>query len=83
MLGRFMADVPYAHASRLQAIVPFLVQAHYGEAVPFLLVGLLQCTESSDIELQSSEATQQWRDCLRQPEASPPDFAWLPMFAAC
>lgn len=70
MLGRFMADVPYAHASRLQAIMPFLVQAHNGEAVPFLLFGLLQCTESSDIELQSSEATQQWRNCLQQPEAS-------------
>ena len=77
VLGRFMADVPYAHASRLQAIAPFLVQAHNGAAVPFLLVGLLQCTKCSDIELQSSEATQRWRDCLQQPQAS------LPVCAPC
>lgn len=65
-----MTDVPYAHASRIQAIMPFLVQAHNGEAVPFLLPGLLQCTEASNLDLQSPEAIQEWRKCLQQPQAS-------------
>lgn len=68
-----MSDVPYAHASRLQAIMPFLVKAQDGKAVPWLLAGLTQCTESTGtelLELQSPEAVQQWCNCLQQPEVS-------------
>ena len=73
VLCRFMSDVPYAHASRLQAIMPFLVKAQDGKAVPWLLAGLMQCTESKgpeSLELQSPEAVQQWCNCLQQPEVS-------------
>lgn len=65
-----MADVPYAHSVRIQAIMPFLVHAHHGQAVQFLLPGLLQCTEPSNLEVQAPEAIQQWRKCLQQPQAS-------------
>lgn len=71
--GRFIAEVPQAHAQRLQAILPFLLKGHNGQALPFLLPGLLQCSEQNpDPELQPSpQAFQQWLTVLQQPEVRP------------
>lgn len=71
---RFMAEVPLAHASRLQALLPWLVQGQAGAALPFLLPGLLLCSQAGNEELDLGQPAthKRWQETLLQPDVSPP-----------
>ncbi|KAL0053068.1 hypothetical protein WJX82_000427 [Trebouxia sp. C0006] len=68
--GRFMAEVPNAHAKRLQTLVGWLVQCQGGAALPFLLPGLLLCgqPDADSLELVEPGTHRSWQQALLQPE---------------
>ena len=65
-----MAEVPHAHASRLQALLAWLVQCQSGAALPFLLPGLLLCSQAGneDLDLGQPAVRKRWHEALLQPE---------------
>ena len=67
-----MAEVPHAHASRLQALLAWLVHCQSGAALPFLLPGLLLCSQAGneDLDLGLPATHKHWHETLLQPEAS-------------
>lgn len=67
-----MAEVPNAHAKRLQTLVGWLVQCQGGAALPFLLPGLLLCgqPDADSLELVEPGTHRSWQQALLQPEAS-------------
>ena len=67
-----MAEVPHAHASRLQALLAWLVHCQSGAALPFLLPGLLLCSQAGneDLDLGQPATHKRWHETLLQPEAS-------------
>ncbi len=69
---RFMAEVPNAHATRLQTLLGWLVQCQGGAALPFLLPGLLLCSQpdADSLELAEPGTHRSWQQALLQPEAS-------------
>ncbi len=72
MKRRFMAEVPNAHAKRLQTLLGWLVQCQGGVALPFLLPGLLLCSQpdADSLELAEPGTHRSWQQALIQPEAS-------------
>ncbi|DBA78950.1 TPA: hypothetical protein ACH3X1_008824 [Trebouxia sp. C0004] len=68
--GRFMAEVPNAHAKRLQTLLGWLVQSQGGAALPFLLPGLLLCSQpdADSLELAEPGTHRTWHQALIQPE---------------
>lgn len=67
-----MAEVPHAHASRLQALLAWLVHCQSGAALPFLLPGLLLCSQAGneDLDLGQPATHKRWHETLLQPEAN-------------
>ena len=68
----FMAEVPHAHASRLQALLAWLAHLQSGAALCFLLPGLLLCSQAGneDLDLGQPATNKRWHETLLQPEAS-------------
>lgn len=69
---RFMAEVPGAHAKRVQALLAWLLQCQGGSALPFLLPGLLLCSQPDADSLATDEpgTHKRWRQALTEPQAS-------------
>ena len=69
---RFMAEVPGAHAKRVQALLAWLLQCQGGSALPFLLPGLLLCIQPDADSLASDEpgTDKRWQRALTEPQAS-------------
>ncbi|KAA6423508.1 MAG: hypothetical protein FRX49_06568 [Trebouxia sp. A1-2] len=69
---RFLAEVPNAHAKRVQTLLGWLVQCQGGAALPFLLPGLLLCSQpdADSLELAEPDTHRSWQRALLQPEAS-------------
>ena len=67
-----MAEVPHAHASRLQALLAWLVRCQSGAALPFLLPGLMLCSQAGneDLDLGQPASHKRWHETLLQSEAS-------------
>lgn len=74
-----MAEVPHAHASRVQALLAWLVQCQSGAALPFLLPGLLLCSQAGneDLDFGQPATHKRWHDTLLQPEARSACPSWL------
>ncbi|KAL0034423.1 hypothetical protein WJX79_001423 [Trebouxia sp. C0005] len=68
--GRFLAEVPNAHAKRVQTLLGWLVQCQGGAALPFLLPGLLLCSQpdADSLELAEPDTHRSWQRALLQPE---------------
>ena len=62
---RFMAEVP-------NALLGWLVQCQGGAGLPFLLPGLLLCSQpdADSLELAEPGTHRSWQQALLQPEAS-------------
>ena len=74
--GRFMAEVPNAHDKRVQALLGWLVQCQGGLALPFLLPGLLQCSQpdADSLHLTEPGTHKRWQEALLRPQARLPSF---------
>ncbi len=72
-----MAEVPGAHGKRVQALLAWLVTCQGGSALPFLLPGLLLCSQPNADSLEAAEpgTHKHWQQSLLQPQARPLD-AW-------
>ncbi len=63
-MTRFLAEAPLAFEERVRRLLPFLLSAHDGQAIPFMVPALLQIA-SEEADQADGQA---WAEALLDPK---------------